>query len=209
MKHTLLLIIALLSFNTLFSQPIITLPDPQKTGGMPLMEALNKRSTSRLFDTKELTKQQLSNLLWASFGVTRPDGKRTAPSSMNRLETDIYVLLKQGTYLYDAKNHQLNQVAEEDIREIGGTQDFVKDAPVTLVLVADLAKMSSAAIEEKKNTANIDAGYISQNIYLYSASEGLSTGARGSLNREKLALKLKLRDDQLITIAQSVGYPKP
>ena len=209
MKPTLLFLIALFSINTLFSQTNITLPAPQKTGGMPLMEALNKRSTARSFDTKEISMQQLSNLLWAAFGINRTDGKRTAPSAMNKMETDIYVLLKQGAYVYDAKNNLLVQVSTEDIRELGGTQDFVKDAPVTIVLVADFLKMSRGSIEDKKNTANIDAGYISQNIYLFCASEGLATGARGSVDRDKLGQKLKLGSDQMISIAQSVGFPKP
>src|SRR5208282_1263027 len=143
----------------------LELPAPQKTGGMPLMEALAKRSTSRAFDSKDLSPQQLSGLLWASFGINRPDGKRTAPSAMNFQETDIYVLLKQGAYVYSAKSNKLDLVVAEDIRALGGTQAFVKDAPVTLVFVADLSKMGGGTNEDKKNTANIDVGYISQNVY--------------------------------------------
>jgi len=180
----------------------------QKQGGMPLMEALAKRSTSRAFETKELMPQQLSNLLWAAFGVNRPDGKRTAPSSMNKLETEIYVLTKQGVYTYNAKEHRLDGISSEDLRELSGKQPFVKDAPVTLVFVADLSKMSDADKAEKLNTANIDAGFISQNVYLYCASEGLATGVRGWVDREALGKKLKLKADQAITVAQSVGYPK-
>ena len=204
--------IILLSLSLVYlisgAQTQITLLPPQKKGGMPLMEALSKRSTSRAFDTKELTNQQLSNLLWAAFGINRPDGRRTAPSARNYQETDIYVLLKQGAYIYDAKNHQLNQVLAEDIRNLGGVQPFVKDAPVTLIYVADLSKLGDGKDEDKKNTANIDVGFISQNVYLYCSSEGLATGARGSIERIALAPKLKLKETQVIILAQSVGYPK-
>lgn len=185
----------------------IDLPTPQKTGGMPLMEVLSKRSTSRSFDTKELPVQHLSNLMWASFGINRPDGKRTAPSAKNWQEIDIYVLLKSGAYVYDAQAHRLNPVLPEDIRALGGTQPFVKDAPVTLVFVADLARTDGGA-SQRRELAHADAGFISQNTYLFCASDGLVTGVRASVDRAALGSKLKLRSDQLIVLAQSIGYPK-
>jgi len=172
---------------------------------MPLMEALAKRSTARAFATNELSPQQISGLLWAAFGINRADGKRTAPSANNKQETDIYVLLKSGTYVYSAISNKLDQVLAEDIRALGGTQAFVKDAPLTLVFVADLAKRGGND-EGARNAASIDVGYISQNVYLFCASEGLATGARGSVDRAVLGSKLKLRPDQLIVLAQSVGY---
>jgi len=208
MKRTLSLFAAAFVAGSLWAQSI-DLPAPQKTGGLPLMEALAKRSTARAFDSKELSPRQLSSLLWAAFGINRPDGKRTAPSARNFQETDIYVLLKQGAYVYSAKSNKLDLVVAEDIRILGGTQSFVTNAPVTLVFVADLAKMGNGSDENKKNTANIDVGYISQNAYLFCASEGLVTGARGSVDRTTLGPRLKLRPDQLIILAQSVGYPKP
>ncbi|HUC85875.1 MAG TPA: SagB/ThcOx family dehydrogenase [Candidatus Acidoferrales bacterium] len=206
MKKTVTLIVAAVLSGHVLAQSI-TLPTPQKTGGMPLMEALAKRSTSRAFATNELSQQQISSLLWAAFGINRPDGKRTAPSAMNFQETDIYVLLQQGAYVYSAASNQLNLVVAEDIRALGGTQSFVKAAPVTLAFVADLAKCGGTN-EGSRYTANVDTGYISQNVYLFCASEGLATGARGSVDRAALGQKLKLRPDQLIVLAQSVGYPK-
>ena len=208
MKRTLSVFVAAFIAGGLLAQAI-DLPAPQKTGGMPLMEALAKRSTARTFDSKELSPQQLSSLLWAAFGINRPDGKRTAPSARDFQETDIYVLLKQGAYVYSARSNKLDLVVAEDIRALGGTQAFVKDAPVTLVFVADLSKMGGGTNEAKKNMANIDVGYISQNVYLFCASEGLVTGARMSVDKAALGPRLKLRPDQMIILAQSVGYPKP
>ena len=208
MKRTLSVFAAAFIAGSLLAQSI-DLPAPQKTGGLPLMDALAKRSTARAFDSKDLTPQQLSSLLWAAFGINRPDGKRTAPSARNFQETDIYVLLKQGAYVYAAKSNKLDLVVAEDIRALGGTQAFVKDAPVTLVFVADLSKMGGGTNEAKKNMANIDVGYISQNVYLFCASEGLVTGARMSVDKATLGPRLKLRPDQMIILAQSVGNPKP
>jgi len=208
MKRALYLLLATLLATSLFAQDI-KLPPPRKSGGMPLLDALAKRSTARAFDSRELSLEQLSGLLWASFGINRPDGKRTAPSANNKQATDIYVLLKQGAFVYDAKSNQLTQVLGDDVRPLGATQAFATNAPVTLIFVADLAKMGNASEEAKKNTANVNVGYISQNTYLFCASEGLVTGARASVDRKALSARLNLRPDQAIILAQSVGYPKP
>ena len=193
---------------TTAAQPAIELPAPRRAGGMPLMEALSKRATSREFDTRDLPLEHLSNALWAGFGVNRPDGKRTAPSSMNKQEMEIYVLLKSGAYVYDAAKNRLSPALAEDVRALGGRQDFVRDAPVTLVFVADLARMAEAPLPAKQETAAIDTGFISQNVYLYCASEGLATGVRAWVDAEALGKRLGLRADQRITAAQSIGYPK-
>ena len=208
MKLILPSLFASLIAGTLLGQSI-DLPAPQKSGGMPLMNALAKRATVREFDSRELPPGQLSSLLWACFGINRPDGKRTAPSAKDSRETDIYVILKHGAYVYDAKANRLNLTVAEDLRSLAGTQAFATNAPVTLVFVADLARMDKWSLEEKKSFANIDVGYISQNAYLFCASEGLVTGARASVDRKKLGAKLKLRPDQMIVLGQSVGYPKP
>jgi SagB-type dehydrogenase family enzyme len=208
MKRTLCLLPALFVAGALFAQNI-DLPVPQQSGGMPLMEALAKRSTAREFASRDISPQQLSSLLWASFGINRLDGKRTAPSAKNCQETDLYVMLKQGAYVYDAKSNKLNLIVKGDLRTLAGTQAFATNAPVTLVFVADLARMEKWSAEEKKSFADIDVGYISQNAYLFCASEGLVTGARASVDRKALGAKLKLRPDQMITLAQSVGYPAP
>jgi nitroreductase len=206
MKLKLSILLAAFLAGNLLAQSI-NLPAPQKTGGMPLMEALAKRSTARTFATNELSPQQISSLLWAACGVNRPDGKRTAPSAMDRQEMDLYVLLKQGAYVYSATSNKLELVAAEDIRVLGGTQAFVKDAPLTLVFVADLAKQGGNT-ETAREFAHDDVGFISQNVYLFCASEGLVTGVRAFVDRQALGGKLKLRPDQLIVLAQSVGYPK-
>jgi SagB-type dehydrogenase family enzyme len=187
----------------------IELPPPNMEGGMPLMEALKARSTQREYDSKDLPLQVLSDLLWAAFGINRPDsGKRTAPSAMNWQETDIYVALKSGLYLYNPKDNTLDPVLAEDIREATGMQPFVKDAPVNLVFVVDMNRMTRATDEDKKIYSAADVGFISQNVYLFCASEGLATVVRGWFDREKLTEVMKLRPEQYIVLTQTVGYPK-
>jgi SagB-type dehydrogenase family enzyme len=187
----------------------LELPKPQTDGGKPLMQVLKARHSTREFKPDKLPLQILSNLLWAAFGVNRPDsGKRTAPSAMNWQEIDIYVALPEGLYVYDAKAHRLNAVLEGDVRAATGGQDFVKDAPLNLVYVADLARTKDAGTEEKNFYSTIDAGFISQNVYLFCASEGLATVVRGTVDRSALAKLMKLRPEQKILVAQTVGYPR-
>jgi SagB-type dehydrogenase family enzyme len=206
-----LLVALLISPAWLAAQELkpIELLQPQTEGGMLLMQALKARHTTREFKPNPLPAQVLSNLLWAAFGINRPDsGKRTAPSARNWQEIDIYVVMAEGTYIYDAKVHRLNPVLSGDIRAATGGQDFVRDAPVNLVYIADLAKTGDASAEGQNLYTAVDTGFISQNVYLFCASEGLATVVRGTVDRTALAKLLKLRADQKIIVAQTVGYPK-
>jgi SagB-type dehydrogenase family enzyme len=187
----------------------LELPKPQTDGGRPLMQVLRDRHSTREFKPDKLPLQVLSNLLWAAFGINRPEtGKRTAPSAMNWQEVDIYVALPEGLYVYDAKAHRLNPILADDVRAATGGQDFVKGAPLNLVYVADLARTKDAGAEEKNFYTTIDVGFIGQNVYLFCASEGLATVVRGTVDRPALAKLMKLRPEQKIIVAQTVGYPK-
>jgi len=185
----------------------IQLPKPDTTGGKPLMHVLKERKTSRSFSPEKLSRQVLSNLLWAAFGINRPDGHRTAPSAMNWQEIDIYAAMEEGLYLYDATTHSLNLVLKEDIRANTGTQSFVKDAPVNLVYVADYSKTKRASEDDKNLYSGADCGFIAQNVYLYCASEGLACVVRGSVDKFELGKTMNLRPEQKIILAQTVGYP--
>jgi SagB-type dehydrogenase family enzyme len=186
----------------------IQLPPAQTDGGKPLMQALKARRTSREFSNKELPLQVLSNLLWAANGINRPDGHRTAPSAMNWQEIDIYVTLAKGVYLHDAKAHALKLVVAGDLRAKAGKQGFVADAPVNLIYVADYARVNRATGDDRLLYTSADAGFISQNVYLFCALEGLATVVRGYVDRDELAKAIKLRAEQRIILAQTVGYPK-
>jgi len=203
-------VLALLCLGAAAADPLkpVFLSPPQTTGGRPLMQVLKDRSTSRSFRSEKLSPQMLSNLLWAAFGVNRPEsGHRTAPSAMDRQEIDI-VAMAEGLYVYEAKTHVLQPVLAGDIRAMTGRQPFVSDAPVNLVYVADLGRMGRSSKEEQDLYSAADTGFISENVYLFCASEGLATVVRGSVDREALAKAMRLRQDQKIILAQTVGYPK-
>ncbi|MCX6898737.1 MAG: SagB/ThcOx family dehydrogenase [Verrucomicrobia bacterium] len=186
----------------------VSLPKPRMKGGKPLMEVLKNRKTAREFSPAKLSAQILSDLLWAGFGINRPENAhRTAPSAMNSQEVDIYVVTADGTYVYDAAGNRLAPVAAGDIRARTGKQDYVKVAPVALLFVADLSRLTKAKPEEKEHYAAIDTGFISQNIYLFCASAGLACVVH-ELDRSGLPEALKLKPEQKIIIAQSVGFPK-
>lgn len=189
-------------------KPII-LPAPQTEGGKPLMQVLRDRHSTREFSSEKLPAQVLANLLWAAFGINRPDsGKRTAPSAMNWQEIDVYAAMADGLYVYDAKDNRLDPVLAGDVRSAAGVQPFVKDAPVNLIYVADMAKTGKSSAEDRNFYTAADVGFIAQNVYLFCASEGLAVVVRGSVNRTEAAKVMKLRPDQKILLAQTVGYPR-
>ena len=184
------------------------LPPPQTEGGMPLMRALKERHTVRAFDSRPLAMQSVSNLLWAAFGVNRPaSGGRTAPSAHDQQEIDVYVATADGVFLYDAARHWLTRVRNEDLRALTGTQSHAREAPLTLVYVAEERRMRDDETWRRFYAA-ADSSFIAQNVYLFCASEGLGTVVFASIERERLASAMRLAPSQRIVLAQSVGYPK-
>lgn len=178
----------------------IPLPEPQKTGGMPLMEALTNRKSTRQFDAnKRLSDQQLSDLLWAACGYNRED-KLTIPTAMNRQEVSLYAITPEGAYRYDNKENRLVGVNNSDIRKLAGQQEFAQTAPLNIVIVSDKTKMPNDIY------AGTDAGAAMQNIYLWCASNGIGTVTRGSFDGEALAKALGLGADKRIILVQTVGY---
>jgi nitroreductase len=127
---------------------------------------------------------------------------------MDHQEIDIYVATAEGLYLYEAKNHALKPIRPDDIRALTGRQDYVKEAFANLIYVADLSRMGNTPKEDKELYSAADTGFISQNVYLYCASERLATVVRGAIDKQALAKAMNLRPDQKIILAQSVGYPK-
>jgi len=187
----------------------VMLLGPQMENDKPLMQALKERKTQRDFSSKDLPLQVISDLLWAANGINRPlSGYRTAPSTMNMQEIDIYVAKSDGLYLYVAKENILKRVLTEDIRGLTGKQLFVKKAPINLIFVADLAKMGKTSGDDTLFYAATDTGFISENVYLYCASVGLATVVRGWIDKPELSKAMKLRTNQKIILAQTVGYPE-
>jgi SagB-type dehydrogenase family enzyme len=212
MKKILVTLVAsLMMIMNAYSQELqaIKLNEPNKSRGSAVMKALSDRHSDREFDTKDISLQDLSDLLWAANGINRNDGKRTAPSAMNRQEIDVYVIRKDGSYLYDASSHTLNPIAKGDYRKaVAGQQDFVTTAPISIVLVANLEKLGDASNENTRLIAAIDAGIVSQNINLFCSATGLSTVPRASMDKNELKEALNLSDSQFLMLNNPVGYPK-
>ena len=185
----------------------IHLPQPQKSGGMPLMEALQNRRSQRSFSEKELPLQTLSNLLWAAYGVNRPGNKRTVPSAMGWNEFDIYLVQSDGWYLYHPKEHSLVKKGNTDLRTLACTQKYGQTAPLNLIYVANYSRMENAEPDEKQLYAAMDVGFISQNVYLFCASQGLATVVRATVDKKNLREKMNLQPEQHILLGQTVGYP--
>ena len=186
----------------------IALPSPHMDGGMPLMQALKERHSTREFSEKTLPEQVLADLLWAAFGINRPDsGRRTAPSALNWQEIDVYAVTADGAYLYDAKGNTLKAVASGDLRKLTGLQDFVAKAPLNLVYVSDTTRVSKVPPDKVDFFSGMDAAFIAENVYLFCASEGLVTVVRGSMDAEAFSKALNLPPHCKPILAQSIGYP--
>ena len=185
-----------------------TIKLPLVVKGVPatLMQTLEKRQSVREFDKGNIPLRELSNLLWAANGVNREDGKRTAPSALNKQDVDVYVCMENGAYKYDAKGHALVQVTDKDVRPaVAAQQTWAADAPVVIVLVSDLRKLGG---EKAREMGAIDAGHVSQNVCLYCAATGLATVPRASMDKRAVATALNLENGQEPMLNLPVGYPK-
>ncbi|KPK83714.1 MAG: dehydrogenase [Bacteroides sp. SM23_62_1] len=212
MKRIIIYIMLIMLTGSLFAQgtKTIVLNPPDKTRGLPYMEAISLRASVTEFDTSDIKLQDLSDLLWAANGINRPEeGKRTAPSAMNAQDIDIYVLMKSAVYLYDAKQNLLEHVVDGDHRMlIAGRQVAVAKAPVICLLVSDISRFRAGEDSLKLVWAAIDAGIVSQNINIFCAATGLTTRPRASMNQEKLREVLQLTDTQHLMLNNPVSYRK-
>ncbi len=184
----------------------INLAPPAFPADITLAQALQDRRSSRSFLQDELPLTALSALLWAGFGINRPDGKRTAPSANNVQDIDIYIASSKGLFLYQATEHALLPILPEDYRSNTGTQGFVTTAPIDLIYVSDYSRMNTSD-EERMQWSFAHSGCIAQNVYLACAVLGLATVVRSSINRQDLSRRMGLKDTQHITLAQTIGYP--
>jgi hypothetical protein len=194
--------------STVNNQETIVLLKPDKARGFSLMKALDVRASASEWSNKELSLQDLSDLLWAANGFNRPkEGKRTASSAHNSQDIDVYVFSKDGVYIYNASEHILNLVVTEDIRDLTGKTD----APITIVLISDMSRFKAGYDSFYLSWANIDCGIVSQNISLFCAATGIKTRPRADFTegaRDKIREIIKLKDTQHILLNHPVGYAK-
>lgn len=209
---SLFIILQIVLFNTLFAQEmeqkVIELPEPEIEEGMPLMEALSQRSSMREFSKEPISLQHISNMLWAANGINRPEEKkRTAPSAINAQDIDVYVFFKSAVYRYNAHKHILNRVKKGDYRkQVAAQQENVADAPAIFLLVSDFSDFARGDREQKFTWANMDAGFVAQNILLYCASENFTTVPRAQMNKDKLRDVLDLTNSQHLMLNVPVSH---
>ena len=175
------------------------LPKPNTEGGIPLMESIAQRKSHRDMSANgTVSKQQLSDMLWAAWGITH-EGKRTVATAMNRQELSIYVVTPEGASLYDAAANTLEKVTDADLRPLAGMQKFATDCPLNIVFVTDTDLQPDATMQ------GYAAGAASQNVYLYCASQGLKTVVRASFARDELHKALQLPANKRVIFVQTVG----
>lgn len=184
----------------------IKLLEPSFDEGMTLMQALKERKSSSGFTEKEIPLQDLSNIIWASLGVNRPDGRRTSPTGSNRQEIELYAFFKTGVYWYNYKTHTLELVKEGDYRSITGRKD-AQTAYMNLLFIADTTKTGPGNKPGDANTVSyVNVGYVSQNVYLACANAGIGSRARGGWDQQKVVETLGLPETMIVVLGQTVGY---
>ncbi len=207
-RYVICAVMLMMAVTAASAQEVITeLPAPQTSAGVPLMQALGQRQSRREFRQEALTLQTVSDLLWAAAGVNRPDGKRTAPTAGNAQEIEIYAATAEAVYRYNPRENTLETVLAEDVRPLCGQQDFVAEAPVVLIFAAETSRMKQDAGLRDFYIA-VDTGYVSQNVYLFCASEGLATVAIGWFDHAALAAKMGLNETRKVILTQPVGLPR-
>ncbi len=210
MKYILIAALAFASLVNINAQDI-KLNEPVKTGGISVMEAFAKRQSSSEFSDKELSIQDLSNLLWAANGINRENGKKTAPSAQNSQDIDVYVALPNAVYKFDAQANNLILISEGDYRGLAGGKKDNPLPPSILYIVADASKYKPSAynsIEHITDMNKVDAGIVSQNISIFCSGMGLGTKPRAQMNHAELKKVLKLSDSQTLMLNHPVGYLK-
>ena len=206
MKQVITLALTVLCGTLVITGQDLKLPSPDTKGGKPLMQCMALRKSGRNFADKKLPNQVLANIFYAADGISRPDGRKTVPTARNAQNQLIYAATADGSWLYQPKTNMLKKLGSKDIRAICGKQKFHAKAPLVLIYVAEPEKVGSTR-EMQQNYAANHAGYSSQNVYLYAASEGLATVVCAMVDRAELAKALKLPAGQQIMYTQPIGYP--
>ena len=203
----------------------IKLNEPNKARGLPFMETLSVKASTREWSDRDLSLQDISDLLWAANGINRPDEKKyTASSAQNAHDVDLYLFMRDGVYRYDADAHALEPVLAGDFRsqlmmtppprpkDAGGPPPPPppppSNPPIQIILVSDVSRFKFGPPELKPEWGAIDAGIVSQNISLFCAATGLGTRPRASMDKEVIKNLLKLNDTQHVFLNHPIGYSK-
>lgn len=175
----------------------IKLPSPDKTNKIPLIQALENRHSDREFSDKSIDNQTLSTILWAAYGVNRPDGKRTIPTALDKKDLNVYVFNKNGIWLYDANTNTLKQNSKENHLDLFQSQDYMSSVGTVLVYTGG-----------NEDYAIMHAGSAYQNVELYTAANNMASIVRGYYDKEQVSKALNLPEGQRVIISQAIGWKK-
>lgn len=205
LKRILVMAVVVATSLTMMAEDKV-LPAPDMTAGTNVMEAMANRRSIRKYTERKFTDQELSNLLWASMGKNREDGRRTAPTCRNFQEIRLFVFDADGVGEYHPATHSITPCVAGDYRYLlAAGQDFVKTAPVCLVMIADMTKFGNVD-ERAKMMAAVDAGIVSQNISVACAGLGFATVPRAMMQAAEIVKLLNLSDSHIAIMNNPVGF---
>ena len=203
----------------------IYLPAPQLDGAVSVEKALQSRRSHRNFQDTEISLENLSQVLWAAYGITLPrtdreflrGGFRTAPSAGGLYPLDIYVAvgkvkgLPSGLYKYISKDHKIIRIISDDIRselcDAALGQKMIRNAPVSLIYTAVFSRTTGKYGQRgKERYVCMDLGHSAENVYLQVETLGLGTCAIGAFSDEKMSTVLQLSQEEEPLYVMPIGY---
>ncbi|MDR2833136.1 MAG: SagB/ThcOx family dehydrogenase [Streptococcaceae bacterium] len=196
------------------------LPQPQKIGRISVEEALTNRRSKRNFTDEALSQNELSQILWAAYGVTNERGFRTTPSAGALYPLEIFIVIgnvegiEDGIYRYIATENKIVQVKSGDFRRelqaVSLNQNSVGSAPIALIYTAVFARMTERyGARGKERYTYFEIGHSAQNVYLQAVSLNLGTVAVGAFNDDGVRELLRLPDGVEPRYILPVGVSHP
>jgi nitroreductase len=183
----------------------LTTPESSAT----LLDALKERKSVRSYADTPLTLEQLSGVMWAAAGQTRPDGKLTAPSAMALYPIKTYAVLENGIYAYSSAEHKLTLVKAGDFREFTALQDFAYTAPLNIMYIADLSVYSENTPESTvMMLCAMDAMGYCENANLWAAANGMGAVTRAGAKGAEFLAAIEAPETYRFVLAQTVGIPQ-
>ena len=198
------------------NQEEIILPQPTKTSKISIEEALSGRRSVRTYRDEPLSLEEISQILWATQGITAPqwDG-RTAPSAGALYPLEVYLTVRKarglepGIYRYLPAEHKLKSVLEGDISgplaQAALGQVFIKEAPVALVISASYTRTTKKYGQRGIRYVHMEAGHAGQNIYLQAQGLGLGTVTVGAFDDEEVKKILNLSKEETPLYIMPIG----
>jgi SagB-type dehydrogenase family enzyme len=189
----------------------VDLPPPRATGDLSLEEVLGRRRSRREFTGAPLSTAELGQVLWATHGITGPEGRRTAPSAGNTDPLEIYALTPEGLGRYDAAAHRLEVIDPSDLRgalaAVAGDDERVLRAGLVVALVAVMERTAVRYADRAERYVVLGVGHAAQNTLLQAEALGLGAYPMGAFDDEGVRRVLHLAAGCVPLYLVPVGHP--